>query len=97
MATFEQPEMKVVKPGEEVPINLTKLTFEGIGQKLEDLIAEKLNAHECDGHILSCAEIHELASAYAELSKIGWPFDWHRFICEDSAKYEVNKDAGTYE
>ena len=39
MATFEQPEMQVIKVGEEVPINLTKLTFEGMGQKLEDLNA----------------------------------------------------------
>lgn len=94
MATFEQPEMQVVKPGEEVPI---KLTFEGIGQKLEDLIAEKLNAHECGEHILSCAEIHDLASAYAELSKVGAPFDWCRFNCENSSVNEVNKDARTYE
>lgn len=97
MATFEQPEMQVVKVGQEVPIKLTKLTFEGIGQKLEDLIAEKLNAHENGEHILSCAEIHDLASAYAELSKVGWPFDWCRFNCENSSVNEVNLDAGTYE
>lgn len=97
MAIFEQPEMQVVKAGEEVPIKLTKLTFEGIGQKLEDLIAKKLNAHECDGRILSCAEIHDLASAYAELSKVGAPFDWCRFNCENSSVNEVNLNAGTYE
>ena len=100
MATFERPEMQVVKPGEEVPINLTKLTkltFEGIGQKLEDLIAEKLNAHETGEHILTCAEIHDLASSYTELSKVGWPFDWCRSNCENSSVNEVNLDAGTYE
>lgn len=101
MAAFENPKMKVVEVGEEVPIKLTtevtrqkledliaenmntkdytKLTFEGIGQKLEDLIAEKLNAHETGEHILTCAEIHDLASSYAELSKVGWPFDWRKF------------------
>lgn len=87
MAAFEQPEMQVVKAGEEVPI---KLTFEGIGQKLEDLIAEKLNAHECDGRILSCAEIHDLASAYAELFKVNGSFDsfdWSSFGDADPAKW----------
>lgn len=94
MATFEQPEMQVVKAGEEVP---SKLTFEGIGKKLEDLIAEKLNAHENGEHILTCAEIHDLSSSYAELSKIGWPFDWCRFNCENSSINEVNKDAYIHE
>ena len=97
MAIFEQPEMQVVKHGEELPIKLEKLTFEGIGQKLEDLIAEKLNAHENGEHILTCAEIHDLASSYVELSKVCAPFIWCGFSCEDSAKYEVNKDAWTYE
>ena len=94
MTTFEQPEMQVARTGEEVP---SKLTFKGIGQKLEDLIAEKLNAHEHDGRILTCAEIHDLASAYAELSKVGAPFDWCRFNCENSSTDEVNLNAGTYE
>lgn len=94
MAVFEQPEMQVVKAGEEVPI---KLTFEGIGKKLEDLIAEKLNAHKNGEYILTCAEIHDLASSYVELSKIGWPFDWCRFNCENSSINEVNLNAGAYE
>lgn len=94
MAIFEQPEMQVVKVGEEVPI---KLTFEGIGMRLEDLIAEKLNAHECGEHVLTCAEIHDLASSYAELSKIGWSFDLCRFNCENSSINEVNKDACIHE
>lgn len=89
MATFEQPEMQVVKAGEEVPIKLTKLTFEGIGKKLEDLIAEKLNAHETGEHILTCAEIHDLASAYVELCKVmaDDPFDWSSFGDADPAKW----------
>ena len=94
MATFEQPEMQVIRAGEEIPI---KLTFEGIRMKLEDLIAEKLNAHETGEHILTCAEIHDMASSYAELSKISWPFDWCRFNCENSSVNEVNLNAGTYE
>ena len=90
MATFEQPEMQVVKHGEELPIKLAKLTFEGIGQKLEDLIAEKLNAHENGEYILTCAEIHDLASAYAELAKINGsfgPFDWSSFGDDDPATW----------
>lgn len=96
MAIFEKPEMRVVKAGEELPI---KLTFEGIGKKLEDLIAEKLNAHETGEHILTCAEIHDLASTYAELCKVmvDDPFDWSSFGNEDPAKYEANKDACIHE
>ena len=75
----------------------TKLTFKGIGQKLEDLIAEKLNAHETGEHVLTCAEIHELASSYAELSKVGWPFDWWKFSCNEPPAFEVNCNAGNHE
>lgn len=94
MAIFEQPEMQVVKAGEVVPI---KLTFKGIGQKLEDLIAEKLNAHETGEHVLTCAEIHELASSYAELSKVGWPLDWWKFSDNEPPAFEVNCNAGNHE
>lgn len=92
MAAFEQPEMQVVKAGEEVPIKLSELTFKGIGMKLKDLIAEKLNTHECGEHILTCTEIHDLASAYTELSKVMGddsfdPFDWSSFGDADPAKW----------
>lgn len=87
MAAFEQPEMQAVNPGEEVPINLT---LKSIGQKLEDLIAEKLNAHETGEHILTCAEIHDLASAYVELRKVDDsfdPIDWSKFGDADPATW----------
>lgn len=94
MAAFEQPEMQVIKPGEEVPI---KLALEGIRQKLEDLIAEKLNAHETGEHNLTCAEIHDLASSYAELSKVMWPMERCDYSCNDLQPCEVDYNARTHE